>query len=342
MRKLKCFYFCLLFLAIGCTDSKDEGKVNSEAALPRKKIVTFENLFGVASYGSNNAWLVGYEGIILHTRDGGLNWETQKAPIKTDFYDVSFIDSQKGWITGKTGTILHTTDGGKNWRQQASHTEQRLFDAHFVNARTGWAVGTWGTILHTTDGGETWMKQGPGEDRYYNGLFFIDDQRGWIVGEYAQLLHTENGGQDWVKQECQEIIPEEPELDFASPPPNLYGVYFISPDTGWATGMDGIIIKTEDGGKNWRRLIADAEFAIYKISVIGNKGWAIGDRGEYLVSHDSGNTWKKQNTIKTKFWLKDMILVDQNHGWIVGAYGTILNTSDGGRSWNMISGTFLQ
>jgi photosystem II stability/assembly factor-like uncharacterized protein len=342
MRIFKCLCFCLFFFVIACTGSKEDEEITSQTAYSQKKMVTFENLFGVASYGIKDAWVVGYEGVIFHTGDGGAKWEQQKAPVETDFYDVCFIDSQNGWITGKSGTILHTANGGKNWQQQISQTEQRLFDAHFVNAQTGWAVGTLGTILHTTDGGETWLKQGFGEDRYYNGVFFIDEQRGWIVGEYASLLYTENGGKDWVEQECKDIIPEEPELDFAPPPPTLYGVYFISPDTGWATGMDGIIIKTEDGGKNWKQLAVDAEFAIYKISIIGNKGWAIGDRAEYLVSHDSGNTWKKQNIIKTKFWLKDLAVSDENHVWIVGAYGAILNTIDGGQNWNVLSGTFIQ
>jgi len=333
------YIYTLLIIFLGCSRGQDENRM----PVARKHIVTFENLFGVSAGDRDNAWLVGYDGIILHSGDGGKNWEVQKAPVKTELYDVCFVDAKRGWITGKSGTILHTTDGGKNWVQQNSHTQQRLFDAHFVDKETGWAVGTMGTILHTANGGETWVTQKEGEDRYYNGVFFVDENHGWVVGEYNTLYATVNGGKDWVEQTCEEIIPEEPELDFAPPPPHLYGVYFISPDTGWATGLDGIVIKTDDGGKNWHLLTTGAEYAIYKICVIGSKGWAIGDRGEYLASSDGGNTWSRpENKLRTKFWLKDMVFFDENNGWIVGAYGTILKTDDGGQNWNMLSGIFIQ
>jgi hypothetical protein len=107
--------------------------------------------------------------------------------------------------------------------------------------------------------------------------------------------------------------------------------------------MDGIIIKTEDGGKTWKKLDTKAEFTVYKISIIGNKGLAIGDRGEYIVSNDGGNTWNKQeDIIRTRFWLRDMVFTDEAHAWIVGAFGTILHTKDGAITWERLSGSFIQ
>jgi len=336
-------YLCLLLLILGCRGSVEEGSTVPKKAPFSRPFVTMENLFGVEAYGRDNAWVVGFEGTILHTTDGGLNWETQKGPENVDLYDASFVDAQRGWSVGKFGTILHTTDGGKNWIKQESGTKERLFDVCFIDTHRGWVVGTMGTILHTKDGGKSWVNQGIGEDRYYNSVFFIDAKRGWIVGEYNFIYHTEDGGEEWVRQECEELIPEEPEDDFPPPPPHLYGVYFSDTETGWATGMDGIIIKTEDGGKTWKRLKTDAEFTLFKVAVIGNKGWAIGERGQYLISDDRGNRWEKQmDVIRTRFWMRDMVFTDAQHGWIVGAFGTILHTEDGGSNWKMISGIFIQ
>jgi photosystem II stability/assembly factor-like uncharacterized protein len=337
--------FILIFFIFlsGCTPAPNEGKTNSSQNIPARKIVTFENLFGLDAYGQAHAWIVGFEGTIVHTSDGGKTWNHQMPPVQEDFYDVAFIDEQTGWIVGKYGTILHTTNGGKDWIKQVSGTDQRLFKVHFLNKDTGWAVGTFGTILHTSDGGKSWITQGAGEDRYYNGVFFIDERHGWIVGEYALIYHTSDGGVTWASQKCDDLIPVAPEKDFPPPPPHLYGVWFISPETGWATGLDGVIIRTDDGGITWKRLSTGAKYALYKVTVIGQHGWAVGDRGQYLMSTDSGASWnKRENLIQTRFWLKDVAFTDEQHGWIIGAMGTIVNTVDGGRTWNKISGSFIQ
>ena len=253
-----------------------------------KQFVTAENLFGVESYGNDNAWIVGFEATILHTGDGGKTWEVQQSPVKEDLYEVSFIDDKRGWIVGKRGTILHTTDGGKKWIRQDGHTDKRLFAVHFVDQNKGWIVGTWSTILHTDDAGKTWVNQGSGEDRYFNDVFFTDSQRGWIVGEYGYIYHTENGGNTWIRQECKEIIPEEPAEDFASPVPNLYAVNFTSPDNGYIAGMDGIVLKTVDGGKIWKRLKTGTLYSLYKVAVAEKLSGQLGRVGYALVSHDEG------------------------------------------------------
>ena len=107
--------------------------------------------------------------------------------------------------------------------------------------------------------------------------------------------------------------------------------------------MDGIIIKTEDGGKNWKRLTPKTEFSLYHVSVAGEKGWAMGAKGRYMESSDGGNTWKLfKEKLRTKFWLRGMDFSDAQHGWIVGARGTIIHTTDGGDHWQGISGIYIQ
>ena len=32
---------------------------------------------------------------------------------------------------------------------------------------------------------------------------------------------------------------------------NLYTSFFLSPDTGWMAGADGVILKTSNGGSSW-------------------------------------------------------------------------------------------
>jgi hypothetical protein len=106
----------------------------------------------------NNGWLVGtydfdYGGIILHTSDGGVNWETQL--MSEEFYllwDVQFIDSSKGWAVG-SGVILCTDDGGETWTEQDCPANSWLNSICIVDENQGWVSGWGGTILHTSNGG---------------------------------------------------------------------------------------------------------------------------------------------------------------------------------------------
>jgi len=335
--------FLLSVTVFSCTNGDEERGNAGKSPPPPGRMVTGENLFAVEAVGPGSVWIVGFEGVVLHTADGGTNWEFHTPPVKTDYYDACFITQDRGWVVGKFGTILYTENGGKTWSLQQSGTKERLFDAHFIDENTGWVVGTMGTIIHTADGGKTWLEQGWGEDRYYNSVFFVDARRGWIAGEYSTIYHTEDGGVHWAFQECVEIEPEEPPDDFPPPPPNLYGVFFKSADIGWITGMDGIIIGTEDGGITWKRLTSKTDFSLYQIKVGGERGWAVGEKGSYLVTADGGKTWQLQEeSLKTKFWLRGMAFANAQHGWIVGACGAIIKTVDSGKSWQGISGVFLE
>ncbi len=87
---------------------------------------------------------MGHQGVVLHSSDGGRNWErqldgaaiaqllrqpkaqgqenaTQTQP-NSDFplLDVWFEDADKGFVVGAFNLILRTEDGGKSWRSWSS------------------------------------------------------------------------------------------------------------------------------------------------------------------------------------------------------------------------------
>lgn len=97
-------------------------------------------------------WIVGNEGIILHTSDGGTTWEIQPLIHYPDLRDVFFLDENEGWIVGKSGSIFHTTDGGDNWILEAPDlTEKDLYSVFFTSPHNGYAVGLDKTLLKYTE-----------------------------------------------------------------------------------------------------------------------------------------------------------------------------------------------
>jgi photosystem II stability/assembly factor-like uncharacterized protein len=52
-------------------------------------------------------------GILLHTKDGGKNWEHAAVPTDVSFYRVAFSDSKHGWLLGPNR--LYRTTNGVTW-----------------------------------------------------------------------------------------------------------------------------------------------------------------------------------------------------------------------------------
>ena len=73
------------------------------------------NLNGVRFISATKGWVVGDNGMLLETTDGGNTWNQVTSPTSSNLNKIWFADSTHGWISGDNGTILSTTDGGAQW-----------------------------------------------------------------------------------------------------------------------------------------------------------------------------------------------------------------------------------
>ena len=127
-------------------------------------------------------WLVGADGLIVKTTDGGLNWQVQASGVSAELTDVYFLDSQTGWVTGDEGILLQTTDGGEQWIRQRVG-KRKLTGVRFVNKDTGWVTSRQGPseVLYTLDGGQTWNPVGIDDPfRYLYVLDAVDERHVWV------------------------------------------------------------------------------------------------------------------------------------------------------------------
>ena len=325
--------FALVFSA-GCSRSEQKMKA------PKIKMIARENFHGVICPDSKTIYLTGNYGALYKSADGGENWTRQESGLKGEIIlsDGSFIDANTGWVAGLHGTVLHTGNGGAVWEKQQTGTDKHLFSISFVDKNNGWAVGNWNTIIHTADGGKTWTLQTPEEDRIYKNVCFVDTANGWVVGEKGYILRTTDGGRTWLRQ-----MPKKWEAmaddDFENPKPALYCVWFNDTKNGWISGIEGTLLKTQDGGETWDILPTGTSLSLYTVFVKYGRGWIVGDKGAYLMSEDGGSTWKNYDeAIKTRTALRDVFFSSADSGWAVGMGGAVVHTADGGRTWEFFSG----
>jgi photosystem II stability/assembly factor-like uncharacterized protein len=279
---------------------------------------------------------VGYYGTILYSKDRGATWEIQRSGTRSALFRAVFASDEKGWISGSYGTILHTRDGGKSWVRQTSGTDEHLFGLDFVSEREGWASGSRGTLLYTNDGGLSWLNRSIGEDIILNGVSFISPGRGWVVGEFGVIYHTNNRGKNWLKQKSPVEVP------FASGESrNLFGLLFPDSKMGWAFGLDGLILKTENG-ERWETTHKNGATAkltdhhLFAAAQFNGMLWAVGERGTVIVSPTGSDNWQKAEIKSPPLSLNSIDFGPDGHGLIVGNRGLIFRIEDGGKQWKRI------
>ena len=146
----------------------------------------------------------------------------------------------------------------------------------------------------------------------------------------STILRTSNGGLTWQRTE----------LTVSN---NWYfrSVFFIDEWRGWAVGVYGVIMLTNDGGITWQEVVHGHGETLQSVFFLdARNGWAVGDAGTVLRSIDGGYTWFKQYSGIRRNYLCSVQFTDLNNGWISGEGGTIKNTKNGG-FWNE-PGTFLR
>ncbi|MGB5893570.1 MAG: YCF48-related protein, partial [Ignavibacteriaceae bacterium] len=209
----------------------------------------------------DTGWALGSFGDIIHTTDGGENWELQYSNI--DYVsDIFFIDDKFGWAVGtlhngefvwgipdRDGVFLKTVDGGKNWTIQKKIEIGYPSSIFFTDRETGWAACNIysspnynSLIMKTVDGGENWIVQDSSALNIFD-LCFVNDQVGWAVGGWSEafevtILKTNDGGENW--------IPQSGGVNAV-----LGSVHFVNENTGWTVGTKSSILKTTNGGTAW-------------------------------------------------------------------------------------------
>jgi len=261
-------------------------------------------------------YVVGGQGTILKTLDGGASWTALDSGVILDLETVDFPhDVTTGYVVGDAGRILRTTGGGDVWNALPSGTTANLRGIYFLgDSGTGYVVGDSGTILKTTDGGNAWTPQVSGTNEKLESVQFpTDGSVGYIVGRKGKILKTTNGGLDWQIQPT----PTNKHLE---------DVYFPVGDViGYAVGDGGTLLKTTNGGATWLALNSLTPKTLRGIDFPQDalSGYAAGSSG-VIRKTVNGQSWSSELS-GTNVTLRDIQFPDEiTTGYAVGDNGTIL------------------
>lgn len=278
------------------------------------------SLNAISFANAKTGWIVGENGSIYHSTDGGINWLLQpSAPAA--LIGVSAVDSNHAWTITRGGSVLRTVDGGATWSNMPSGVSFGLTAVKFADLQHGWVIGQSEGIAATTDGGQTWAIQNVNSSNpQLNAIDFADINHGWAVGDGGEILGTVDGGQIWETQfQTGSRI-------------SLKAVSFSDTQHGWVVGGGGLILQTIDGGKTWSSAASPTSSSINAVKFVdASHGWIVTEVGLIYFTADGGHTWQQQNTPTQTTGLPSMDAANANNAWIVSAGGKLLLTATGGQ-----------
>jgi len=212
---------------------------------------------------------VGDSGLVLRSTDKGETWDVFRTDTSRNNTTIKMYDNNNGILfSTKIGEFLNnnmykTTNGGKSWiltdwqinnnkitikSSQINYISLNVFAGlslyqnkngdffrYLIYVHNNWE--SWDTVrapLYTT-----YLTFGDKNNVWTAGNHDELDSAGW--SRYRQYIyHSSDGGHSWVTQwdTVYNIWP-------------LYDISFYDKNFGMASGVNGLILKTENGGSNW-------------------------------------------------------------------------------------------
>jgi photosystem II stability/assembly factor-like uncharacterized protein len=270
-------------------------------------------------------WAVNSNGQILKTTDGGDSWIEQYKSDGLYLRCIAFATPLIGWVGTLTPSkrMLHTKDGGTTWTEVENLPENpsRICGLFIVNETVIYASGTndpeYDTgIAKSLDGGATWEAIDlTAHATLLIDCFFTSATEGWVVGGKGAgdnpkrdevkpvVLYTNDGGATWVNQ-VENIQDQFPFGEWG------WKIQFLNENLGYISlenFTEGAILKTTDGGLNWRRIEINDPQHNANLEGIGfideDHGWVGGwgnaafTGGFSSETADGGATWQDANQI---------------------------------------------
>jgi len=264
--------------------------------------ITTSNFNKVYFLDSLQGWCVGYNGVIIHTNDGGDNWELQQDNISNNnIKDVVFIDSLVGFYLSENG-LYKTINSGQDWTQLSLPNGGDKIC--FFDSIRGIIVGN-GGIFKTIDGGNNWelIENSVGANSY----FVVDSNNIWASTNTKIFQYN---GVNWIEK-------------YYNGNDDFYSTYVVDSNNIWSVGANGKILYSDDNGDSWIQQATNWSegylFSAYFINE--NNGWAVGDYGK--VFRFDGVSWSEENSNIGQM-LSSVIFTTSNIGWATSWGGKLI------------------
>jgi hypothetical protein len=109
----------------------------------------------IVSTNSRSRWLIGANGVVQHSTDGGSTWDTQQTGASVTLTTGASPSPSICWLVGPGGVVLLSTDG-RSWQAVPFEEKVDLVSVRATDETSATVVAANGRSFRTTDRGRTW------------------------------------------------------------------------------------------------------------------------------------------------------------------------------------------
>ncbi len=159
---------------------------------------------------------------------------------------------------------------------------------------------------------------------------FWDEINGVIIADKGTMLVTQDGGTTWRRQ----TVPLVQSL-YNNP---LRDICIADNSYGYAVGSFGMILKTTDKGRNWKRLIGTRGKEQFSSVSFWNKseGIIVDQDGNIIKTIDGGDNWKPVSSPGAYFFT-GVYFINAAKGFVWGDNKVFVST-DSAKTWQESNG----
>jgi hypothetical protein len=110
----------------------------------------------IASSNPISRWRIGTGGVVQHSADGGLTWQTQSTGVSVTLTAGSSPSPLVCWLVGPAGLVLLSTDEGRSWQRLAFPAAIDLTSVRATDDNAATVVTSDGRTFSTSDRGRNW------------------------------------------------------------------------------------------------------------------------------------------------------------------------------------------
>ena len=277
--------------------------------------------------------VVGNEGTILKTSNGGTTWVQKTSNTTYNLSKVEFPTANVGYATGVNGVLLKTTDGGDNWQTMSTGSTSSIYGLTCISENTFFISGQAGLIKKSIDGGITFSTQYISSNETIFDIQYVDEMVGYTLSgnptvnnKYGQLFKTIDGGNTWS------ILISESVDAFS----------FLNENIGFINKTSQSLNKTIDGGLTLQDLGPTNIIQMDIFAIDENLIWDVGINPA-LCNCEYFCVYKRDNSLNAEFpniencydstlgynQLNAIYYKNGTSGYLVGALGQIYKNVTG-------------
>ncbi len=283
--------------------------------------------------GEPRCWLIGEFGYLFYSPDAGVTWEPSQIEgsvvldlIEVPHNSLAVPEAQRGVLGDFAKSIIDDLHLNVAIEAYASAEEIRTFGSaddptelfEILEARMQEAR----TVIEDAgiDSARVRLRAQPPWD-YED---YLDDDPEFLQ-RYLKSREAASGGM------LVRVIQN----------PILFTVRFRDETNGLIAGLGGVVLRSDDGGRNWAYRKIDRKQALFSVgSVEGGRAVTVGEKGLVRVSTDSGDSWRQpgDGDVPSIFtFMRDVAFSPSGRvGYIVGQTGRIMRSTDAGIQWKTV------